>query len=195
MQRHSEPLTATDEYEVGTYVYFDYNIVHDEDLSGWCYRLKQDFTFRYDALEDELSAWEKNWESENLESSSWCLENRRSGISRFSGFQICLFSDILAEWGKYLLRLGQAFLCTMLEFVFPSRHCLFRIEGHKYPECMTKKKSVFCLNQGNLMWIHKLIVVGINNLANSRNHAICIYLDASATNFCAQPYCFPSEFL
>jgi hypothetical protein len=24
--------------------------------SGWCYRLKQDFLFKYDALEDELAA-------------------------------------------------------------------------------------------------------------------------------------------
>ena len=38
----------------GTYVYFDYNVVHDDAQAGWCYRLKQDFTFQYDALEDEL---------------------------------------------------------------------------------------------------------------------------------------------
>ena len=53
MQRHEEPTLANEEFEMGTYVYFDYNISHDETL-GWCYRLKQDFTFRYDALEDEL---------------------------------------------------------------------------------------------------------------------------------------------
>lgn len=53
MQRHEEPKEATDEYEKGTYVYFDYNIMHDDSQSGWCYRLKQHFTFRYDALEDE----------------------------------------------------------------------------------------------------------------------------------------------
>ncbi len=29
-QRHEEPKTANDEYEQGTYVYFDYNIVHDD---------------------------------------------------------------------------------------------------------------------------------------------------------------------
>mmetsp|Transcript_14010 Transcript_14010/g.42303 ORF Transcript_14010/g.42303 Transcript_14010/m.42303 type:complete len:755 (+) Transcript_14010:91-2355(+) len=52
-QRHEEPKEATDEYEKGTYVYFDYNIMHDDAQSGWCYRLKQNFTFRYDALEDE----------------------------------------------------------------------------------------------------------------------------------------------
>jgi len=28
--------------------------MHDDMQSGWCYRLKQDFTFEYDALEDEL---------------------------------------------------------------------------------------------------------------------------------------------
>jgi hypothetical protein len=116
-QRHEEPKEATDEHEKGTYVYFDYNIMHDDSQvlepvqynpglatclsvthvlllrvwsamlsltsfqacgtarfghtigfmdvqsshptahicmqSGWCYRLKQHFTFRYDALEDE----------------------------------------------------------------------------------------------------------------------------------------------
>ncbi len=40
-QRHEEPKQATEEYEVGTYVYFDFNIVHDGTQSGWCYRLKQ----------------------------------------------------------------------------------------------------------------------------------------------------------
>ncbi|KAK9865326.1 hypothetical protein WJX84_011589 [Apatococcus fuscideae] len=53
-QRHEEPKQANDEFEQGTYVYFDYNILHDDLQSGWCYRLKQDFTFKYDALEDEL---------------------------------------------------------------------------------------------------------------------------------------------
>lgn len=53
-QRHEEPTTITDDFEQGTYVYFDYNIMHDDLQSGWCYRLKQDFTFEYDALEDEL---------------------------------------------------------------------------------------------------------------------------------------------
>ena len=52
-QRHEEPKEATDEYEKGTYVYFDYNIMHDDAQSGWCYRLKTHFTFRYDALCEE----------------------------------------------------------------------------------------------------------------------------------------------
>ena len=54
LQRHEEPKQANDEFEQGTYVYFDYNILHDDLQSGWCYRLKQDYTFKYDALEDEL---------------------------------------------------------------------------------------------------------------------------------------------
>ena len=29
--------------------------VHDDLQSGWCYRRKENFTFRYDALEDELA--------------------------------------------------------------------------------------------------------------------------------------------
>ena len=53
-QRHEEPTAATGTYERGTYVYFDYSVVHDDARAGWCYRLKQDFTFQYDALEDEL---------------------------------------------------------------------------------------------------------------------------------------------
>ena len=45
-QRHTEPSRTTDEYEQGTYVYFDYNIVHDDLQTGWCYRRKENFTFR-----------------------------------------------------------------------------------------------------------------------------------------------------
>ena len=30
---------------MGTYVYFDFNIVHDGTQSGWCYRLKQVLNF------------------------------------------------------------------------------------------------------------------------------------------------------
>jgi len=46
-QRHEEPKVATEEYEEGTYVYFDYE-------SGWCQRIKQEFKFEYAYLEDEL---------------------------------------------------------------------------------------------------------------------------------------------
>lgn len=53
-QRFTEPTVTSDEYEQGAYVYFDYNIVHDDLQTGWCYRRKENFTFRYDALEDEL---------------------------------------------------------------------------------------------------------------------------------------------
>ncbi|KAG2485337.1 hypothetical protein HYH03_015919 [Edaphochlamys debaryana] len=53
-QRFTEPSITSEEYEQGTYVYFDYNIVHDDMQTGWCYRRKENFTFRYDALEDEL---------------------------------------------------------------------------------------------------------------------------------------------
>ena len=37
---------TTDEYEQGTYVYFDCE-------SGWCTRIKQEFTFEYAYLEAE----------------------------------------------------------------------------------------------------------------------------------------------
>lgn len=46
-QRHEEPKITTDEYEQGTYVYFDYE-------TGWCQRIKSDFRFEYSFLEDSL---------------------------------------------------------------------------------------------------------------------------------------------
>lgn len=45
-QRHEEPKTLTDEYEQGTYIYFDYE-------GNWCQRKKSEFTFEYRYLEDE----------------------------------------------------------------------------------------------------------------------------------------------
>ncbi|KAI9120885.1 hypothetical protein K1719_007918 [Acacia pycnantha] len=53
-QRHVEPKVVTDEYEQGTYVYFDFHIANDELQHGWCQRIKTEFTFEYDYLEDEL---------------------------------------------------------------------------------------------------------------------------------------------
>eukprot|EP00039_Didymoeca_costata_P018546 m.333921 g.333921 ORF g.333921 m.333921 type:complete len:593 (+) comp17246_c0_seq1:2847-4625(+) len=44
-QRHEEPKIITDEFEQGTYVYFDFE-------AGWCQRKKTDFTFEYRFLED-----------------------------------------------------------------------------------------------------------------------------------------------
>ncbi len=46
-QRHEKPKTTTEEYESGTYLYFDYE-------NGWCQRIKNDFQFKYTYLEDEL---------------------------------------------------------------------------------------------------------------------------------------------
>ncbi|KAJ3081456.1 general negative regulator of transcription subunit 5 [Rhizoclosmatium hyalinum] len=45
-QRFEEPKAITDEYEQGTYVYFDYE-------GSWCQRKKMDFRFDYKWLEDE----------------------------------------------------------------------------------------------------------------------------------------------
>jgi CCR4-NOT transcription complex subunit 3 len=53
-QRYAEPTMTSEREERGSYVYFDYNILHDDLQAGWCYRRKEGFTFRYDALEDEL---------------------------------------------------------------------------------------------------------------------------------------------
>ncbi|KAL7134035.1 hypothetical protein ABFS83_11G000200 [Erythranthe nasuta] len=52
-QRHEEPKVATDDFEQGTYVYFDFYISSDEQ-QGWCQRIKTDFTFEYSFLEDDL---------------------------------------------------------------------------------------------------------------------------------------------
>lgn len=55
-QRHEEPKVATDEYEQGTYVYFDFHIGSDEmQQHGWCQRIKTEFKFEYNFLEDELT--------------------------------------------------------------------------------------------------------------------------------------------
>ncbi|KAF0923741.1 hypothetical protein E2562_006709 [Oryza meyeriana var. granulata] len=48
-----EPQVTTDEYERGSYVYFDFHVT--DDGSGWCQRIKNDFTFEYNFLEDELA--------------------------------------------------------------------------------------------------------------------------------------------
>jgi len=45
-QRHEEPRMTASDFERGAYVYFD----HD---AGWCQRIKSDFTFEYQFLEDE----------------------------------------------------------------------------------------------------------------------------------------------
>eukprot|EP01038_Epipyxis_sp_PR26KG_P004630 gene4630-6509_t len=45
-QRHEEPKIATEEFEEGTYVYFDYE-------SGWCQRIKSEFKFEYAYLAPE----------------------------------------------------------------------------------------------------------------------------------------------
>ncbi|XP_010906715.1 uncharacterized protein [Elaeis guineensis] len=53
-QRHEEPKVTNDEYEKGTYVYFDFHIADDGSQHGWCQRIKTEFTFEYNYLEDEL---------------------------------------------------------------------------------------------------------------------------------------------
>ena len=43
-----QPKVVNDDYEEGTYVYFDYE-------GGWCQRIKQEFKFEYAYLEDDSS--------------------------------------------------------------------------------------------------------------------------------------------
>jgi len=45
-QRHEEPRVTTPEFEHGTYVYFDWE--------SWTSRIKNEFTFKYEFLEDDL---------------------------------------------------------------------------------------------------------------------------------------------
>lgn len=53
--RQEEPKASSDEFEQGTYIYFDFNPGHESDVqSGWCQRSKTDFVFEYAYLEDEL---------------------------------------------------------------------------------------------------------------------------------------------
>ncbi|KAJ2341058.1 general negative regulator of transcription subunit 5, partial [Coemansia sp. RSA 2618] len=47
-QRYEEPSDITDDYEQGTYIYFDYE-------GAWCQRKKSDFRFEYRFLEDALA--------------------------------------------------------------------------------------------------------------------------------------------
>eukprot|EP00178_Gracilaria_changii_P020013 TRINITY_DN580_c0_g1_i1.p1 TRINITY_DN580_c0_g1~~TRINITY_DN580_c0_g1_i1.p1 ORF type:complete len:581 (-),score=96.55 TRINITY_DN580_c0_g1_i1:4489-6231(-) len=54
-QRHEDPKVSTDEFETGTFIYFDYaNVVVRGQGSGWCQRIKSEFAFEYRFLEDEL---------------------------------------------------------------------------------------------------------------------------------------------
>nr|XP_009398515.1 PREDICTED: CCR4-NOT transcription complex subunit 3 isoform X1 [Musa acuminata subsp. malaccensis]XP_009398516.1 PREDICTED: CCR4-NOT transcription complex subunit 3 isoform X1 [Musa acuminata subsp. malaccensis]XP_018680720.1 PREDICTED: CCR4-NOT transcription complex subunit 3 isoform X1 [Musa acuminata subsp. malaccensis] len=53
-QRHEEPKVTNDNFERGNYIYFDFHIANDGSQHGWCQRIKTDFTFEYDFLEDEL---------------------------------------------------------------------------------------------------------------------------------------------
>lgn len=55
-QRNDDPTKqVSDKGDNGTCVYFDYNFVHDDNTAGWCYRIKPDFVFDQDALENELT--------------------------------------------------------------------------------------------------------------------------------------------
>lgn len=44
-QRHEEPVEVNENYEQGTYIYFDYE-------KSWCQRKKNDFRFEYKYLDD-----------------------------------------------------------------------------------------------------------------------------------------------
>ena len=52
-QRHDNPTTITEEYEQGSYVYFDWNLL-ESAYAGWCYRVKQGFRIEYAELESQI---------------------------------------------------------------------------------------------------------------------------------------------
>eukprot|EP01025_Chloroclados_australasicus_P044768 TRINITY_DN4878_c0_g2_i1.p1 TRINITY_DN4878_c0_g2~~TRINITY_DN4878_c0_g2_i1.p1 ORF type:complete len:820 (-),score=108.68 TRINITY_DN4878_c0_g2_i1:632-3091(-) len=54
-QRHEQPIQDMQDYEYGNYVYFDYNLTNQQDQVGWCYRLKENFTLKLDALAETLA--------------------------------------------------------------------------------------------------------------------------------------------
>ena len=50
--RQEDPKVSTEEYEQGSYIYFDFNMSAD---GGWCQRSKGDFLFEYSQLESEMN--------------------------------------------------------------------------------------------------------------------------------------------
>ena len=51
--RYEDPKLATEQFEQGTYRYFNFDF--DAEREGWSQQLKSDFRFEYAFLEDELS--------------------------------------------------------------------------------------------------------------------------------------------
>ncbi|GAB2227800.1 hypothetical protein Droror1_Dr00009627 [Drosera rotundifolia] len=51
-QRQADPIEVTNEYEKGSYMYFDFH-AKDELQLGWCRKLRHDYQFEYNYLEDE----------------------------------------------------------------------------------------------------------------------------------------------
>ncbi|KAL6781083.1 CCR4A [Auxenochlorella protothecoides x Auxenochlorella symbiontica] len=57
-QRYAEPTAGGqpgDDWEKGSYIYFDYLLHGNGHDIGWCYRLKEDFLFQYAALADAIT--------------------------------------------------------------------------------------------------------------------------------------------
>lgn len=55
-QRHEEPKITTDEFETGTYVYFDFHVVRDDYQQGW-YVMHMPFQFFKHVCTAVGSAW------------------------------------------------------------------------------------------------------------------------------------------
>jgi CCR4-NOT transcription complex subunit 3 len=53
-----EPKMSTEEFEQGSYIYFDFNMNSQDGgvtPGGWCQRSKADFVFEYSQLESEMN--------------------------------------------------------------------------------------------------------------------------------------------
>ena len=55
--RHAEPKMITDDFEQGSYIFFDHRFFHDDynNSSSWRQKVKNDFCFEYIYLENELA--------------------------------------------------------------------------------------------------------------------------------------------
>ena len=51
-QRLKEPLFVTAEHEQGSYIWFDYHMIHEDGTRGWRPRVKENFVFEYKELVD-----------------------------------------------------------------------------------------------------------------------------------------------
>ncbi|TAQ89383.1 hypothetical protein B7494_g2260 [Chlorociboria aeruginascens] len=92
-QRHEEPKTITEEFEQGTYRFFDYE-------STWMNRRKADFKFAYKFLEDDLTT-----SGANDAHAVWIADGRiiyNSGIYRFRE-ECAIYDNAFQLYGQLMI--------------------------------------------------------------------------------------------